>query len=191
MPTPDGRVSLLSNGAIAGAATTVLVIPNENLVIVCLTNTTVGNEFTDGIAFNVAGALLKGYSESLGKLIERVEPLFADKPFVADTSYLGDWEGQIKTGQGDFPIKLIFQPNGEILVSFNKGNEVAIDSLHLESGLLIAKFKGTVPTKEASRLRHQISLRLMKEGNKLFGIATAESDQPKFYLPYYIELTRD
>jgi hypothetical protein len=190
LPTSDGRVSLLSNGAIAGAATTVLVIPKEDLVIVCLTNTTVGNEFTDGVAFSVAGALLKGYSESLGKLIEKVEPLFADKPFVGDASYFGDWDGQIKTDQGNFPIKLIFESNGEVLVSFNKGNVVVLGSLYLESGLLNGKFKGTIPTKEASRLPHQISFELMKEGNKLFGIATAESDKAKFYLPYYVELVK-
>jgi len=189
LPTSDGRITLLSNGAIIGASTTLLIIPNENLVIVCLTNTTIGNDFTDSVAFKVAGTLLEGYSESFGKLVKEVEPLFADKPFTADESFIGEWVGEIKTHQGNFPISIIFKSD-EIVVSVARQKEETIKEAHLETGLLNFIFKGTIPTAEAMRVPHQIALKLMKTGNKLVGIATARSDieKPKFFLPYYVEL---
>lgn len=192
LPTSDGRISLLSNGAIAGTATTILVIPQENLVIVCLTNTTVGNEFSDGTAFNIAGALLEDYAENLGKLFEKIEPLFAEKPFVADDSYLGEWKGSLKTKQSDFPIKLNFKSNGEISVSFNNQKDEIFTNPNVEKERLTGKFKGTVPIAETTKKPHQISLELMKDGNKLFGIATAQSTdaKPKFFLPFYVELVK-
>lgn len=192
LPTPDGRISLLANGSIAGAATTVLVIPRENLVVVCLTNTTVGNDFTDGVAFNVAGTLLEGYSESLKNFIEKAERLFASKPFTADETLVGEWEGKIKTHQGDFPIRMNFKSNGEILVSLAQEKQETLKKTRLENGLLAAQFRGTIPTAEAMKKIHQISLKLMKTGSKLVGIATAQSDSemPKFFLPYYVELKK-
>ncbi len=191
LPTSDGRTSLLSNGAIAGTATTLLLVPDEELVIVCLTNTTVGNGFTDGVAFQIAGALLEGYAESLGKLMEKVEPLFAQKPFALDGSFIGDWQGQIKTDQGNFPIQLQFRSDGAIFVLFNKQDKVRLKGVNLESGLLTGKFTGALSTKEALKFPHQIALELMKDGNRLFGVATAQSNAPRFYLPYYVELVKE
>jgi CubicO group peptidase (beta-lactamase class C family) len=193
LPVSAGRVSLLANGAIAGAATTILIIPKESLIIVCLTNTTAGNDFSDGTAFNIAGALLDGYTESLGRFIEKVEPLFAGKAFVADDSYLGEWKGSIKTEQGDLQIKLNFKANSQISVFFNGHDEEIIMKPTLEKGLLKGKFKGAIPTTEAMKKPHQISLELMKEGDKMFGIATAQSNdsKPKFFLPFYIELVKN
>ena len=157
-----------------------------------MTNTTVGNQFTDGVAFNIAGALLEGYSESLGSFFEKVEPLFTEKPFVTDDSYLGDWAGNIKTENSDFPIKLTFKPNTEISVSFNNQLEQTIKKPKVESGLLIFTFNGSIPIQETKQKPHQISLELMKAGNKIFGIASAQSnaEKPKFFLPYYIELAK-
>jgi CubicO group peptidase (beta-lactamase class C family) len=192
LPTSDARVSLLSNGAIAGASTTLLLIPSENLAVVCLTNTTVGNEFTDGVAFNVAGALLNDYSEALGNLIKKVEPFFADQPLTVDESLIGEWLGAIKTSEGDFPIRIVFNSGGAMTISLAAQKEETIKNMRLENGLLAARFKGTIPTAEAMKVPHQISLKLLKLGNKLAGVATARSDagRPKFFLPYYIELKR-
>jgi CubicO group peptidase (beta-lactamase class C family) len=190
LPVSDGGISLLSNGAIAGAAATLLVIPNENLAIVCLTNTTVGNEFTDNAAFRVAGALVEGYSESLENLIKKVEPSFAGKPFAADESLIGEWQGEIKTREGDFPIRISFKSGDRITVSLGEQKEETVKNARLENGLLVVQFKGAIRTAEALKAPHQISLKLLKIGTKLVGAATARSDaeKPKFFLPYYVEL---
>ena len=193
LPTSDGRVALLSNGAIAGTATTLFLVPKDDLIIACLTNTTVGNDFTDSLAFEIAGILLDGYSESLQSLFEEVGPLFAEIPFVADESYVGDWEGNIKTKQGDFPIRITFKSGARISVSMEDQTEKFVEKPYLENGLLNGSFDGTISTKETLRKPHKISFTLMRERNKLFGVATAQSTskQTKFYLPYYIELTRN
>ncbi len=79
LPTSEASFSLLSNGAIAGTATTVLVIPSENMAIVCLTNTTVGNQVTDGVAFDIAGALIPVTPNRSGPF-GKDEPMFKANP---------------------------------------------------------------------------------------------------------------
>ena len=191
LPTADGRITLLSNGAIIGASTTILVIPNDDLIVVCLTNTTIGNGFTDGVAFNVAGALLEDYRESFGNLVKKIEPFFASRTFTPDESFIGEWLGEIKTREGNFPVRMIFKSD-EIVVSINGQKEEIIKKALLENGLLNFQFKGVIPAAEAMKAPHQISLKLMRTGDKLVGIATARSDveKPKFFLPFYIELNK-
>jgi CubicO group peptidase (beta-lactamase class C family) len=192
-PADDGRTTLLSDGAIAGSATTVLLVPQENLVIVCLTNTTVGSDFTDITAFNIANVLIDGYSDALGRFFAKAEAVFGDQPFVADESFTGDWRGKIKTAAGDLPLRLNFNANGEISVLFNNQAEETIKNSKLESGLLRLSFRGLIPTPETMKSPHHILLKLKKIGNKMFGVASAVSDgkRAKFFLPFYVELIKD
>ncbi len=59
----------------------------------------------------------------------------------------------------------------------------------VEEGLLLADFQGVIPVSTAMKKNHRISLTLKKDGNKMYGVATAKSigEKPKFFLPFYVE----
>ncbi|MEZ5426729.1 MAG: serine hydrolase domain-containing protein [Pyrinomonadaceae bacterium] len=192
LPMRGGRISLLSNGAIAGAAGTVLVIPTDDLVIVCLTNTTLGNDYTDQIAFQIAGALLDGYGQDLDQLMKKVGPFFESRPFSGDDSLTGNWAGEIKTHQGKFPIALRFTSEGKILAKIADQTETEVTDPSLESGLINGYFDGRIPTEEALRRPHRVLFSLMRRENRLFGVISAQAlgGRPKFLLPYYVELVK-
>ncbi|MBK9152713.1 MAG: beta-lactamase family protein [Chloracidobacterium sp.] len=104
----DGRRTLLSNGAIEGAASTLLVLPDSGIVIVVLINKSVGNDVSDDIAFRIAGALLPGYKKDLDSLFERVGPSFASSELDADSSLEGPWAGYVANAERRIPIELNF-----------------------------------------------------------------------------------
>lgn len=191
LPTADGRTSLLSNGAIAGTATTLLLVPSENLEIVVLTNTTVGNDFTDATAFRIAGLLLDGYSDAMKELFAKVEPIFGDTPFNPE-GYEGRWIGSIKSGEKDIRVEFEVSPDGEIVVSLGKGRFEKLLRVHREQQAVVGDLAARLPISDLGQTPHSLNFRLIKSGRSLIGVVTAvsEDDRPRFYRPYFVELKR-
>jgi len=182
---------LLSNGAIAGTATTLLLVPSENLEIVVLTNTTVGNDFTDATAFRIAGLLLDGYSDAMKELFAKVEPIFGDTPFNPE-GYEGRWIGSIKSGEKDIRVEFEVSPDGEIGVSLEKGRFEKLARVHREQQAVVGDLAARLPISDLGQTPHSLNFRLIKSGRSLIGVVTAvsEDDRPRFYRPYFVELKR-
>lgn len=190
--TSDGRVSLLSNGAILGGTASLLLVPSESLAVVCLNNATKGNGVTDQAVFEVAGALIPKFGENLSKLIAEVEAREAEQPFQPTPEFTGRWEGEVKTYEGSIPVTLIFDQNGKVYVQLKGQLETILNDVRFGEGALKGRFCGNIPTAEAARLNHQIELELRREGAELYGIARATSTakRPGFGLPSFIQLKK-
>ena len=134
LPIHNFGSTLLSNGAIEGAASTMLVMPEKELVIVVLTNKTVGNDMTDAIGFQIADSILPGYKQELDRLFAKVGPLFDSESFEGREDLDGDWKGEIELNGQRLPLLLKFR--GKVLEGEFKGVPVTISRVTSGQGLI-------------------------------------------------------
>jgi hypothetical protein len=190
--TRDGRVSLLSNGAIMGGAASLLLVPSENLAVVCLNNSSKGNEVTDQTVFDIAATFIPKFSENLKILMAEVEAQNARQPYHPTTQFIGQWDGEIKTYENSVPITVVFDTNGKVYVKLKDQFETVLNDVTFSEGALSGKFCGNIKTEEAMKRNHHIELELRPEGRELYGVARAVSDakRPGFGLPSFIYLRK-
>ncbi|MFN0140615.1 MAG: serine hydrolase domain-containing protein [Pyrinomonadaceae bacterium] len=186
LPLPEKGTTLLSNGAIEGAASTLLVLPDAEIVIVVLVNKTVGNDLTDDIAFRIAGSLLPDYKGHLDTLFEKVGPLFSDREITKNDGLDGRWRGNLNVGDQRKQFELSVE---------GTGGSVRVDGLRYEikkvtvgQGLIKAECELGLPEFKGKRQRAELLLR--KDGDKLEGILSLDvrSGRPEFLVPYYVSL---
>ena len=188
LPLPEKGTTLLSNGAIEGAASTLLVLPDAEIVIVVLVNKTVGNDLTDDIAFRIAGALLPNYKNHLDTLFEKVGPLFSDSDITKNDGLDGRWRGTVNVGDQRKQLELsVEDTRGSVRVD---GLSYETKKLTVGQGLIRAECELELPEFKGKRQRAELLLR--KDGDKLEGILSLDvrSRRPEFLVPYYVSLKR-
>jgi len=173
LKTAEGNTTLLSNGAIAGAASTLLVIPESDISIVCLVNMTVGNSYTDQIGFDIAEALIPNYKENINKIFAEVGPSFEPFKFKAAESIVGQWRGYVVVDERSIPIRLNFSKDGKIDVSIDGEKEKPMRNPMTETGLIIGDFDSKLSSKRLEDRDYSLSLSMRHNGNRLYGIIHA------------------
>lgn len=186
LPLPGRGTTLLSNGAIEGAASTLLVMPESDLVIVVLINKTVGNDVTDEIAFNIAEAILPGYRSNLKKLIDKIGPLFSDVPFTGNRKTDGIWSGSVLVEGKPMNIRLVIQ-GSEIYVEFGSRARQKLSDAVLSGGIISGKLEFSPFEPPLSRSA-ALSLAFRISGNSLSGYLQTEilEPRPDRLLSYYV-----
>ena len=188
----DDCTTLLSNGAIAGCASSLVVILGDEIAIVCLSNSTVGNEYTDKIAFEIVDGLRPGYLKKLNTLISKAEQLLNDKPFVFVEQYEGTWSGRMMVDGNDIPLTIRFEGSGKVVCSFDGQPETELQDLREGMGLFLARIPARLSVGAASKFQHHLELEVQLSASRISGIVRAVSDEnrPIFSLPYYAEFTK-
>jgi len=188
----DDYTTLLSNGAIAGCASSLVVIPEDEIAIVCLSNSTVGNEYTDRIAFEIADGLIPGYLVQLNALMAKEEQAFADKRFIFAEQYKGTWSGRIRAEGKDIPLTIRFDASGKAVGSIDGQPETELQDLREGMGLFLARIPARLHVGPANKFKHHLELEVQLSASRISGILRAVSDEsrPMFSLPYYAVLTR-
>ncbi len=188
----DDCTTLLSNGAIAGCASSLVVIPDDEIAIVCLSNSTVGNEYTDNIDFEIADGLRPGYLKKLNTLISKAEQLFNDKPFVFVEQYEGTWSGRMTADGNDIPLTIRFDGPGKVVCSIGGQPETELQDLRESMGLFLARIPARLRVGAVSKFQHHLELEVQLSASRIRGIVRAVSDEnrPIFSLPFYVELTK-
>ncbi len=187
------KTSLLSNGAIDGTATSLLLLPEKNIAIVCLTNATVGNDFTDQMAFTIANILVPGYSAEVDSFFNTNAPAFADKPFEASDSLVGTWEGKIVTYKDSIPLQIVFETSNKIYVHIQGQFETLMNNTTINSGLIVGQCFGNISLPETEGIPHYLEFVLKQDRDEIFGSISAQSafsKRPRFLIPAYLSLKR-
>ena len=189
----QGKTSLISNGAIDGTASALLLLPDSDIAIACLTNASVGNNFTDQMAFNIANVLLPGYLDDLGKFIAVNSPAFIDKPFVAADSLTGTWEGKIITYKDSIPIQVVFDKNGKVFVKIENQFETLLNNISTNNGLIRGECFGNISLPETDGIPHYLEILIKPGSSEMYGCVSAQSfltKRPYFLIPSYVWLKR-
>ncbi|MBK9165026.1 MAG: beta-lactamase family protein [Acidobacteria bacterium] len=190
LPLGEFGISLLSNGAIEGAAATLLVLPKEKVVVVVLVNKTVGNDVTDDLAFRIAGAILPGYKERLDGLFAELGPEFADKEFLGMSTLEGDWKGSVHFGKKRLPVDFRIR-GSEIFIKFDRAEFVKVEKLRITNSTI----SGTVTAPLLGKSEHGMAIAdliIRLERDRLTGFVSFETlkPRPELLLAYYLSAKR-
>jgi CubicO group peptidase (beta-lactamase class C family) len=187
----DNGKRLAHTGGMPGATTLMVLFPERDVAVVVLSNTTTRpsamlHEFT--IA-RLAMAAVSGESVQLGPQIGAGAPVSLS---AVPTELAGEWIGTVRTYQSTLPMRLNVATDGTIDVSIADQPAVRVANATFEHGRLSGDVATTIPTEDASRWPHRLSLGLLLYDGKLAGEVTANStaDRTYFTLTSYAELRK-
>ncbi|UCF04128.1 MAG: beta-lactamase family protein [bacterium] len=188
-------------GGMGGARSILKLVPSEDIAVVVLLNG--WNDPLPGrIAKAVLAILLPDYLENLEKEKIGQSPPF--DPYIATPEFTGTWKGNIKTHEGDVPVYMVFQKDGDIhflkQLDINRKwvlqQQGLFDRLLNNTGIRDDRIYGWVyahiPTADAQRIPHVMVVDVVRHGRKLNGSVSAVSAHERMYfgLSYYISLEK-
>jgi CubicO group peptidase (beta-lactamase class C family) len=196
--TPDeyGFKSVGHDGGMPGVSTTMRLYPDEDLAVVALTNSSPSDVYSGipaipQIADEIVSALVPRYAAA--RAAKPRNPEAPNETYKPRPDLLGTWEGTVRTWQDTIPLKLVFQPDGNIHIKLGDQFETLLNQARWRGKMFVGLFSGSIPTPDANRQRHYVRLELWQRGDgKMTGEANAEAaDEPPHYsLASYVELAR-
>lgn len=188
-------------GGMGGARSILKLVPSEDIAVVALLNG--WNDPLPGqVAKQVLGVLLPDYVENLERSKTTQSPPF--DPYDATPEFTGTWKGTIKTHEGDVPVYMVFQEDGDIhflkMLDINRRwvlqNQGLFDHVLNNTGIKDNRIYGWVnahiPTADAQRLPHVLVVDIVRDGSRLDGSVSAVSAHERmcFGLSYYMSLEK-
>jgi CubicO group peptidase (beta-lactamase class C family) len=169
-------------GAMGGVRNLILMVPEEGIVVVVLTN--LGNH---EIPTRIAGEIL---AEMLPRWKRAPEPRTASAPaaFRPDAALTGAWKGRLVTHAGEHLFMMEVSGSGDVHVRLGKQMETLLNDARFENSRLTGRMYGDVGCEDTRRKPHEIRLSLKLRGAVLNGSATAISSA--YNLTSWLELER-
>jgi len=164
-------------GGMGGAATKLLMLPREGIVMAAAANAFCPLPYT--IERDVLSALLPGYAD---KLAERDKDTGPPQGSAGPDAWplrelLGDWRGTVHTYERDLPLTLSFKPSGDVHARLGEQLPTLVNDMEFKDGRLTGKMCGSIETADASRRphhpRHHLELDLKLRGDVLNGVVIA------------------
>ena len=164
-------------GGMGGAATKLLMLPREGIVMAAAANAFCPLPYT--IERDVLSALLPGYADGLAERDKETSP--PQGSFGADVrpvrELLGDWRGTVHTYEKDSPLTLSFKPSGDVHARLGEQLAALVNDVEFRDGRLTGKMCGSIETADANRRphhpRHHLELDLKLRGDVLNGVVIA------------------
>ncbi len=178
----------VSNGSIGGANANLTIIPDEELVVVALTNQT--SSLADELSSRIATLLSPAFAENSGKSRSVYASRFRT-PYRARGGWLGTWEGTVSTPKGELPLTISLMPDS-VTVSINSDSPVSLSNLTLnEFDELRGSFSGRIPgISPEGTAQHQIRLIVRRANRMLSGYMSSifNTQTGGFSIPAYVHL---
>lgn len=160
--------SLISNGNINGANSNITLIPSEDMVIVCLINSSSYSSLADQLSDQIMNALLPDLEKKMDMayFMEHFQT-----PYQPKEGLIGEWEGEVALGTDSTPVYMNFKANGEIDFRVAQQEVVSLSNVTLlPSGKFEAMGRGMIDVPEFSMESSvPIAIALQWEGDQLYG----------------------
>lgn len=201
-PDDNGYKVIWHEGGMMGASATLKLIPQENVsvaVIINSANRAVCNEILDELT---KIAVPKYEPTPLNESTE----IGGYKPISNDESFHGSWSGEVTVGDLKVPISLKINEDGSVIASyldftyksyFTQNNPLPNSETLLmaitNQNSFIGLLQGTLPYSNLRKEHsHLLSLKLLKENEKLRGtiVALPAADREYYAYPFHIELSK-
>ena len=179
-------------GGMGGAATKLLMLPREGIVMAAAANAFCPLPYT--IERDVLSALLPGYADKLAERDKEATPpqssVGTDVRPVREL--LGDWRGTVHTYEKDFPLTLSFKPSGDVHARLGEQLATLVNDVEFKDGRLTGKMCGSIGTTDANRRPHHplhhLEVDLKLRGDLLNGVVIAIVGNA---LSHWVELKKD
>jgi CubicO group peptidase (beta-lactamase class C family) len=184
-----GFVGYSHTGGMPGVSTLLSLDPAERLAIVVLTNARSPSVMR--IATAIAEAAVPKYAEARKQASASPQPV-APAAFAPDAGLRGEWTGTLRTWDGEMPLSMVIQPDGDVHVRIGSDPRALLNQVTWRNNNLRGRFAGTIPTSDARRWPHSVLLNLRLRSGTLSGMATAQTTaEPVFFaLTSYASLTK-
>jgi len=181
----NGYHIVYHDGGMPGVSTIIYLVPSENIAVVVLLNCS--DKHVYSVCEDILCAMLPKYKENQekSKTSEESEPE-KSKP-ESEPGLLGEWEGTVKTHEGEIPVTMLFQKDGDIFITLKTSRLDAvcpkkINRVSYNNGRLMGIFSSAIPTGDANRHPHYIVLDVNLSGNRLVGFVCAVSNEKRDYM---------
>ncbi len=165
-----GYLRVEHTGGMPGVSTVLRLYPEEEVVVVVLSNS--ANPATGRIADAITGAVLPRFIERMREAAGARNPPATLHP-RSPAPIVGSWKGEIETWERPVPIRLEVAPEGEVFVRISEHDEVPVSGIQFRNGVLTGQFPGVIPTPDALTRPHLVHLHLQEQDEELVGFASA------------------
>jgi len=182
----NGYRSVSHSGGMPGVSTLLKLIPSEDVAVVVLCNAS--TRHTRRITDDIIGELLPEFAEKRAKSAERSEP----PPYKPVPELIGEWSGAIRTYEGEIPVTMVFQEDGDIHFEIEGQPRTLVNDISYRNKHLTGLMMGDIPTADAQIHDHNVSIDVYLEGDRLVGYVSARSSTKRLYwaLSSYIRLVK-
>ena len=177
-------------GSMPGVSTMLALYPEEEVAIVVLLNAMDREQRVD-IAREIAAVVIDGYAEAR----EQAAP--ADETESAGDQvreFNGRWTGTLRTWQGELPMSLEIQSDGDVHVELGTQLTTVLNEIVFSAGRLAGRFTGHIPTSDAMRHpQHEVQLNVRVNGGRMVGQVSAitTTEPTHFVLTSFVALNRE
>jgi len=183
--TKSGVHTVFKSGGQPGVATTMYMVPSENLACLVLTNRSDGREFVFSICDQMLATILPGWTEP----DETVGP--SRSPFTVTPEVLGLWEGTLGNGGADMRARLEIKSSDTATLALADKPAEKIVETQSEGSALTGRTVGRIESMDALRNEAtNLALKLTPQDGKLVGRILASANKPGTLLPYVLSLNR-
>lgn len=170
-----GYLTVSHNGGMGGVSTVLMMIPEEKIVVVVLTNSSL--QIPHLICKEVLSAMLPKYAENraiseAGHVDKKQEPAPIFKPIP---ELIGEWNGSVHTYKGEIPIIFWFKESGDVHVKMGDQLKTLLNDVDFSDGYLKGRMMGDIGTEDANRRKYHLHITLKLRGQVLNGSMTAIS----------------
>ncbi|MBL8267968.1 serine hydrolase domain-containing protein [Steroidobacter sp.] len=192
-----GYRAISHSGSASGVSSNFILLPERNMGIVMLAN------IDGGVSTEIQRQVLKTLSPGWKEPAAQSSTAAANDSFKPKADLIGRWEGKVHTYEGDQPMQLTVQADGDVHIriggepKFANRSVVQLDTLlngvSFKDGQLTGKALSQIETSDTARHPHTVSLELTLRGQVLNGSTSATSifDGLWIYgLPHWTELKK-
>ena len=188
----DSPASLFTYGHTGegpGAAASLSILPEEQLVVATLAN--------------AQGAPTYMLNEAI---VDALSPRFAQRraahPYVdrapdaaALTALMGRWQGRMLSSAGELPVELVLSPTVDGTLAVGDAPITALSRLAVTDRVLSGRADMRLPVREAESFPHQVRISLDVDGPSLDGAMAAHAirgpiPHEQFWISYRLRLDR-
>ncbi len=179
---------IFKSGGQPGVATTLYMLPSENLACLVLTNRSDGRELCNRVCNLVLASYLPEWQQPEGTSGP------SPSPFVLTPGFGGRWQGTLANDGAKMQVSLNIESSDSATLAFGDKLAKRITEMQSEGIALTGVLKGVIDSPDAMRTGAKtLKIKLMPHEGKLVGrvLATAgDSNIKNVMLPYVLTLNR-
>lgn len=178
-------------GGMAGTVTRLALIPNKNVAVAVVVNSSPSGGYNPwDIEWETFAALLPDFPERP----ETPKPKTERPPFPPGLS--GEWTGTVKTYDGVLPARLSIGNDSKVSLAIDGRTaqpipvENPLGLVGFYDGVFKGPFFGAIPTDDARRSQSVLFLRLRLRDDTMYGYVAAVAMDRTFILPSWMALKK-
>lgn len=185
-----GYLTTGHDGAMGGVRTRLILVPEHNLSVAVLTNGG-GHNLPIEIAAALIDILLPGHVE---KRAQQQNPPQIPPEWSPQDRLLGTWSGHIHTYNGDLPLHLTCQPDGDIHIKLGDQMTTLLNDPIFKDNTLTGQFNANIGTDDANKHPNHLRLNLKLHDNVLNGpthVISTPHNRSGNALSYWTEVVKE